>query len=277
MSEKRLFKIKRKPELQSSSLVVGWDEDAGQLGPRVIHYLREKLGCEEFGEIEPGNFFSLAGVAVEDDVAQFPESKFYCCEEESLVIFSSSVPRSEWYKFLNLILDVAEHYCHIKELYTIGGMVSFSAHTAPREALAVANSTEMKQALSQYELAPGFDYQTPPGQRPTLSSFLLWTAGRRNIAGASLWVPVPFYLVAIEDPPAWKKPLEFFDQRFALGIDFADLDAEIERGNEKIAQARSRFPEIDNYIGTLENNQGLTEQESEKLIRGIQEFLRKGD
>lgn len=275
--EKHPFGIYRKPELQSSSLVVGWSEDAGKLGPKVIDYLNKKLGGEEFGEIEPADFFPLGGVSIEDNVAQFPESKFYCSQEKNLVIFKSNSPRSEWYKFLNSVLDVAEHYCHTKELYTIGGMVSLSAHTAPRQLLAITNSPEMKTALSQYDLARDMDYETPPGQRPTLSAYLLWAAKRRNIPGASLWVPIPFYLVSTEDPKAWRKAVQFFDDRFGLGIDFRDLDEEVARQNEKIAELRNQFPEIDDYVHRLESNLSLTEEEHGKLIKEIEEFLRKRD
>ncbi len=123
------------------------------------------------GRAEVADLFSIGGVSIEDDIAQFPESKFYCCQEKNLVIFKSNPTRSEWYKFLNLVLDVAEHFCHAKELYTIGGMVSLGAHTAPRELLAIANSSEMKKVLSQYNLASDMDYETPPGQRPTLKLF----------------------------------------------------------------------------------------------------------
>ena len=277
MSKKHPFEIYRKPEFQSSSLVVGWSEDAGKLGTKVIDYLNKKLGGEEFGEIEPTDFFPLGGVSIEDDVAQFPESKFYCCQEKNLVIFKSNSPRSEWYKFLNSVLDVAEHYCHTKELYTIGGMVSLSAHTAPRQLLAITNSPEMKTALSQYDLARDMDYETPPGQRPTLSAYLLWAAKRRNIPGASLWVPIPFYLVSTEDPKAWRKAVQFFDNRFGLGIDFRDLDEEVARQNEKIAELRNRFPELDDYFHRLESNLSLTEEEHGKLIKEIEEFLRKRD
>ena len=277
LSEEYPFKIYVKPEFQSSSLIVGWAEDAGKLGSKVIAYLNKKLEAKEFAEIEPVDFFFLGGVLVENDIAQFPESKFHYCQPHNLVILKSSSPRAEWYKFLNLILDVAEHYCHVKELYTVGGMISFGAHTAPRELFAIANSPEMKEVLSQYNLARDMDYQTPPGQRPTLSSFLLWVAKRRNIAGASLWVPIPFYLVAMEDPQAWKKTLEFLDRRFDLRIDFTDLDEEIERQNEKIAQVRIRFPEIDSYIQRLESNLSLTEQESERLVKEIEESLGKRD
>lgn len=273
LSEEHPFNIYGRPKLKSSSLVVGWNEDAGKLGPKVINYLIRKLGAKEFAEIEPQEFFPLGGVAVEDDVAQFPESKFYCCQEKKLVIFISNLPRADWYKFLNSALDVAEH-CHAEELYTVGGMVTLSAHTAPRALLATANSPEMKEVLSQYDLARDMDYETPPGQRPTLSSFLSWLAKRRNLPGASLWVPVPFYLVAAEDPQASRKALEFLDKRLGLGIDLRDLDEEVARQNERIDQVRIRFPEIDSYIRRLENNLSLTQEESERLVKEIQEALR---
>ena len=275
MSQKHPFNIYEKPELQSSSLVVGWGEDAGKLGPKVIGYLCEKLRCNEFAEIEPAEFFSLGGVSVEDDIAQFPESKFYCCHQKNLVFFKSDSPRSEWYKFLGSVLDVAEKYCHAKELYTIGGMVSPGAHTAPRELFAIANSLKMKRVLSQYDLDRDFDYETPPGQRPTLSSYLLWLAKKRNLAGASLWVPVPFYLVSTEDPQSCRKAVEFLESRFGLGIDMGDLDKEVARQNREIAQARVGFPEIDNSIQKLELNLGLTHEESEGLVKEMEEFLRK--
>jgi proteasome assembly chaperone (PAC2) family protein len=275
--EKQPFKIYGKPELRSSSLVVGWSEDAGKLGPKVIGYLKEKLGGKGFGEIEPLDFFPLGGVSIEDDVAQFPESKFYCCEGKNLVLFLSNSPRSEWYRFLNSVLDVAEHYCQAKELYTIGSMVSLSAHTAPRRLLGIATSTGMKKVLKQYDIAIDMDYETPPGQRPTLGSFMLWLANMRKIPAASLWVPVPFYLVSTDDPWAWRKAIEFLDTRLDLEIDFSDLDEQVSRQDEKMTEVRNRFPEFNEYIRKLENNLGLTMEESEKLTREIEEFLKKRD
>ena len=275
MSEKRPFKIYGKPKFQASSLVVGWTEDSGKLGSKVIDYLNKKLGAQEFAEIELVDFFPLSGVSIIDDVAHFPESKFYYCQERNLVSFRSSPPRAEWHRFLNSALDVAEQYCHIEELYTVVGMISPIAHTAYREILAVANSPEMKKNLSQYDLALDMNYQTPPGHRPTLSPFLLWAAKRRKIPGAVLAVPIPVYLVAVEDPQAWKEALKFFDKRFDLGLDFTDLDEEIERQNEQLAQLRARSPEIDSSIRRLEINLSLTAEENEKLVEEVEEFLRK--
>jgi proteasome assembly chaperone (PAC2) family protein len=277
LSQKHPFKIYEKPELTSSSLVVGWNEDAGKLGSKVIDYLYRNLGCIEFAEIEPADFFPLTGISVKDDVAQFPESRFYYCPQNNLVIFKSDPPKAEWYRFLCSILDVAEQYCHAKELYTIGGMVSISVHTTPRELLAIANSPQMKRVLSQYDLAGDFNYETPPGQRPTPSSFLIWLAKERNMAGASLWVPVPCYLISTEDPQAWRKAIEFLDIRLSLGIDFKDLDENVAKQNEKIAGARVRLPEVENFIRKLESNLFLTPEENEKLVKEMDEFLRERD
>jgi proteasome assembly chaperone (PAC2) family protein len=270
-------KIYKELDLRRSSFVLCWREDVGNLGLGVTGYLNQKLKGQEFAEIEPEDFFLLGGVAIKGNLAQFPESKFYTCQKHELVVFQSDSPVAEWYKFLNSVLDVAEHHCRVKELYILGAMVSVSAHTTPRELLAVVNSAEMKEALSQYDLALDLDYQTPPGERPTLNSFLLWIAKGRNIPGASLWVPIPFYLAAVEDAQAQKKVLSFLNERLDLKIDFSDLDQKIREQNEQLALARSRFPQIDDYINRLESNLMLSEEENGELIKQIEDFLREGD
>jgi len=270
-------KIYKEPELRQSSLVLGWSEDIGNLGRKATGYLNRKLNGQEFAEIEPEAFFPLGGVAIEGNLARFPESKFYACQEYELVVFQGDSPGTEWYKFLNSVLDVAEQHCRVKELYLLGAMVSFSAHTAPRQLLAVVNSAEMKEVLSQYDLARDMDYQTQHGERPTLNSFLLWIAKERNIPGVSLWVPIPFYLAAMEDAQAQKKVLSFLNERLDLEIDFSDLDREVREQNEQLAQLRSRFPQIDEYINRLESNLMLSEEENGELIKKIEDFLKEGD
>jgi len=256
--------------------VLGWSEDAGGLGRKVTDYLNLKLKGQEFAEIEPGDFFPMGGVAIKDDVARFPESRFYACPDHELVVFQTDSPLAEWYRFLNSVLDVAERHCGVRELYVIGAMISFSAHTTPRQLLGVANSADMKETLSQYDLNRDMDYQTQPGERPTLNSFLLWLARERNIPGVSVWVPIPFYLAAIEDAQAHKKVLGFLDERLGLRIDFRDLDQEIRKQNEQLARARSRFPQIDDYISRLETNLMLSKEENGELVKKIEDFLKEG-
>jgi proteasome assembly chaperone (PAC2) family protein len=269
------FRLSGIPELRTPSLIVGWSTDAGKLGSKVIDYLNKHLGGREIYEIEPTEFFPLGGVTIENDLIRFPESKLYACPENDLLLFKSDAPGNDWFKFINMVLDGAEHYGPMKELYVVGGMVVLGAHTAPREILPIFNAPGMKQDFSSYNLGRNMDYQTPPGQRPTFNSFLLWTAWQRNIPAVSLWVPIPFYLVAVEDFKAQKKILEFFDQRLTLKIDFKDIDEAISQQNARISQIRDLSQEIDEYISKLESNQRLSEKENEKLIKQIEEFLRR--
>ncbi len=270
------FKLFRQPELKNPSLLVSWNEDASQIGTRVTDYLGRKLSYQSLAEIELVEFFPLSGVVVEENVVQFPESRFYLCPGSDLIVLRSDPPSYEWHKFLDLVLDIAQNYYHVKEVYTIGGMISLSAHTTPRQLLAVFNSPELKQALRQYSLASEMYYKTPPGQRPTLSSFLLWTAKGRNIPGVNLWVPIPFYLLAAGDPTAQKKTIEFLNQRFGWRIDLSDLDEEARQQSSKLAEMRRRFPEIDQLVTRLESNLSLSQEENENLVKEVDEFLNEG-
>jgi proteasome assembly chaperone (PAC2) family protein len=270
--EEASFRIYGKPEFKGASLAVTWNEDGGRLGVRVADFLAKHLSAEEFAQIDPPDYFPLSGVAVEDDVAQFPASKFYHCRK-NLAMFNSNPPRYEWFHFLDTIMDVARDYCHAREIFTIGAMVTLNPHSLPRQVMAIASGPEMTATFRDFGIASDMDYETPPGQRPTLNSFLLWVARRRGIPAGTLWVSVPFYLANSDDPRAVKRVLRILDQRAELGLDFTELDEEISQQDERLSRARSKSADIDNAIRRLENNIALTSEESEKLLKGIEEFL----
>ena len=172
---KDLFKFSRQPKFESTSLIVGWQRDAGKIAPAVIDFLNEKMSGQKFCEIKPAGFFSLGGVTIEDNIAQFPESKFYCGQRKDLVIFKSDEPQYHRYQFLQALLDVTEHYCKIKEFYTISGTPSFTAHTTPRRILTVFNQPEFQKRLRGYGLVD-MDFEGPPA----ISSYLLWVAKKEE-------------------------------------------------------------------------------------------------
>ena len=140
-----LLKFSAQPKLRKPTLVVGWESDTAQLGAKVTDYLIKNLDAQAFCEIDPVEFFPLGGVAIENDIVQFPQSTFYACHEHNLIIFQSAIPRYEWYKFLNLIIDVAQEYYRVKEMYAIGGMITLAAHTVPRDSWATFSSPQIKK------------------------------------------------------------------------------------------------------------------------------------
>ncbi len=267
---KDMYKFSEQPEFENPSLIVGWNEDAGRLSPKVTEYLNRRIKSKSFCEIEPAGFFFLDGVAIENNAAQFPESKFYYSEESNLVVFKGNESRFERYKFLNAILDVAEHYCKAKELFTINGTISQVAHTNPRRVLTVFNQEAFQKKLRGYGLED-MNWRGPPAA----STYLLWIAERRGIAGASLWPEIPFYLAADEDFQAIKLILSFLDKRFDLGLDLKELDEQIKEQNERIAQLREEDSEINRYIGALESGLSLSQEEQMELIKGITELLER--
>jgi len=263
------------PKLRKPTLVIGWESDTAQLGAKVTDYLIKNLNMQAFCDINPVEFFPLGGVAIENDIVQFPQSTFYACHEHNLIIFRSAIPRYEWYKFLNLIIDVAQEYYHVKEMYAVGGMVTLMPHTVSRDSWATFNSPQIKKALSPYQLSREMDFETPPGSRPTLNSYLLWIAKTRDLPAVNLWIPVPFYLMSNDDPGSHKKALEFIDNRLDLHLDFKDIDASIKQQNEKLERLRKSATEIDESIRKLENEQPISEEERENLVKAIDDCLRK--
>jgi len=270
MKEPVNLNVRSQPEFENASLIVGWQEDAGKLGPKVIDYLNKHIRGKCFCEVEPEKFFPLGRVAIDNDIAQFPTSRFYAGARKDLVIFESNQPPRERFRFLNTILDVGQYYCKVNELYTVSGTIAPIAHTTPRRLMAVFNQVEFQRKLRSDEL----EDMTWEGL-PAINSFLLWLAQRRNISGVSLWPEVSFYLAATEDPKAVKSVLSFFNGRFNLGLDFEEVDSQIKAQGEKLALLRRENPEIDKYIRTLEVGLSLNEEEQLKLAQGVTEFLEK--
>ncbi len=265
-----------KPKMRNPTFLVCWEADAGQLGAGVANYLLRELNAELFCEIDPVEFFPLGGVAIESDVVQFPESSFYAVPEHELVIFYSTIPRYEYFHYLNIVMDMASQHYKGKEMYTIGGMVSLGAHSAPRDFWGTFNSPQIKKSLAQYQLSREMDFETPPGGRPTLNAFALWTAKQRGVQGANLWVPIPFYLVGSEDPRGQKKILEFLDNRLNLHLDYKDIDSDIARQDEKFSLLRKEEPDADRAINKLEKGERLNEEEHERLMKQVEDYLEKG-
>jgi len=260
--------IKKTPVLSAPFLIVNWKPDAGEVGWNVFEYLSNQLQCEEFAEIEPLGFFPLNEVQIANDLVQFPEAKFYAYEEKDFVFFKSYQPTLKIYKFLNSFLDLAENL-KVKEIYTIGGLISTVAHTKERKIYTVVNTPYLKEEIGNYPLKTNLSHEGPT----SMSGFLLWMAMKRYIPGISFWVDVPFYLSGRIDPKATKTILEFLIARFKLSIDLKLLDQEIEKQEEKIALLNTQNPEIGEYMAKLENNVDLAQEEMDKIINAVENYL----
>ncbi len=265
--------IYQMPKVQNPSLLIGWQtHDTGKLSSKVIHFLNEKIGGQKIAEIKPTGFFSFGGVRFKHDLVQVPESQFWACEKNNLIIFKSDEPEFEYYQFLNTVLELAESRFQAREIITLNGTFSFIAHTHPRRIFTVFNQTELKERLRGFETEE-LTWEGPPA----MSSTLLWIAKRRGIPGMSLWVEIPFYLAAREDSQAIKSTLSFLNQRFNLGLDLSEFDLKIQEQNGKIAQLRLDNVEINESIERLEKGLMPDEEQQLKLTKEIFDLLKEND
>jgi proteasome assembly chaperone (PAC2) family protein len=260
------------PELDNPALIMSWTGDTGGLGARVTDHLVSVFGGRPFCEIEPVEFWPFDGVAVEKSILQFPEVHFVAGTRRDMVIFQSPPPAFNWYRLLDLVLEAAQQV-NVREIYAVGAMVSMAVHTSPRQVLATFSSPQIKDSLVGYDLGRGWDFETPPGQRPTLNTFLVWAAQRRNVAAVALWVPVPFYLVSTDDPRAQRRVLSFFDERFNLGLDYTGMDRKVSEQDARIEKIRASSPETDQALKKLEGGEALSQEESQRLAGEIERAL----
>lgn len=266
------IRIYGEPKIQNPYLLVGWSPDGGSLGSRVMDYLIKETGAEEFCELEPAGFFPLDRVDIDDDVIQFPDSRFFASESRNLVIFRSSQPQKKHLAFLGLVLDVAERL-RASEICTVGGMISGIAHTSERKIVSVVTRPELKRQLAAPELATGMDYQGGP---PTVNSLLLWLTQNRNFDGLSLWQEIPFYLAEMPDLRAVRTMLGFLDGRFGWHLDLTELDRQVASQEQQIDLLRQQHTEIGEYISRLERGDELTAEEGQRLASQVAESLGKG-
>lgn len=261
--------------LDGPSLVVTWNHEAGGLAERVVDSLGRTLGLEPVGDIDPPGFFSLEGVAVSEDVIQFPVTRFYSCRGANLVVLQSDAPTRDHYGFLTSLLDFAVHRCQVSQVFTIGGVVSALAHTSPRRVFGIVNQPDLKAPLTECDVETGMDYETPSRGSTSLSNFLLWVAKTRKLPGCTLWAEVPFYLAATRDPVAAVHILRVLQNMFRLTLDLEQLDHEKQEIEKQIQELRAENTEVARCIELLERGIMLSESESDALTKDVSIALRR--
>ena len=257
------LRLIRQPKVDRPSLLVGWESDAGKLGPTVIARVNTALAAQCFCEIDPAAYYPMIGVAIEDNVARFPESRFYCGRRVDVVTFAGGEPRNDHYGFLGAILDVAER-CGARQIITIGGLAAGVPHDGPRRMMGVYTDADVRRRLA----GRGLEDMTWQGPA-AFSSYLLWAAARRGIAAASVWVETPFYLVACRDLQAVKAVLGFFGRALALTVRPRGLSERITRQNHRIDVLRKRDQSVDEGIASVERGLSLDERDRLELAQKV--------
>jgi proteasome assembly chaperone (PAC2) family protein len=255
----------KEPELKNPIMLCGWP-GIGNIGINAIDSLRAVLKAQEFGEIEPWDFFNPRKVTIEKGLLkdlEFPSSKFYFQKIKSLPVESLKVGRKverhliffigqeqpaeeriryaegrKAYEMANLVLDVAEKF-GCRRVYTSGAAVTQIHHTAKPRVWAVPNKQSLIEEIKQYKntiVMSEIEGRSSQGTITGLNGLLLGVAKKRDLEAVCLMGEIPYYLQGAPwpYPKGSKSVLEVLNKILNVKIDLSQLDELAKRVEENI-------------------------------------------
>ena len=263
-------KLYKEPELKDSILFCGWP-GIGNIGLLAIDTLRGLLRAQEFGQLEPWDFFDPQKVSIERGLLkdfEFPSNKFYfqrlkparsaaegagprrSRRDQDLIFFIGQQQPTDGgtryaqgqkaYEMANLVLDVAEKF-GCKRVYTSGAAVTQIHHTFKPRVWAVPNHQKLSHEVKQYRntiLMSEIEGRGDQGVITGLNGLMLGVAKKRGLEAICLMGEIPYYLQAAPwpYPKASKSVLEVFAKILDVQLDLSTLDELAQRIEQSIEE-----------------------------------------
>jgi len=294
------IKLYKEPRLEKPNLIAAWP-GIGNVGIIAIDTLREVLNAEEFGEIEPWDFFYPRAVSIKNGELkdlEFPSNKFYFKKipARDLIFFigeeqpaEARVPYAEGrkgYQMANLVLDIALKFgCH--RVYTSGAAVAPIHHTTKSRVWVVPNRQELMDEVKGYEnaiLMSDIEGRVSQGSITGLNGLLLGVAKKRGLAGICIMGEVPIYLqgLPLPYPKASKSVLEILTKNLGIRIELKGIEDMVEQAERRIEDFYQRLPsevreQLDRLkYGTYAEPRLITEDDQKRIMEHIDELFKKG-
>jgi hypothetical protein len=295
----RLYK---EPNLKNPVLVACWP-GIGNIGLVAVDTLRRMLEAEEFGEIEPWDFFYPRKVSIRNGELkdlEFPGNKFYFkrTDKKDLMFFIAEeqpvwegkvyAEGTKAYQMANLVLDVALQF-GCKRIFTSGAAVTPTHHTLRPKVWAVPNTESIIPELRRYDntvLMSDIEGRGGEGNITGLNGLLLGVARRRGMEAICIMGEIPIYLQGfpIMYPKASKAVLEVLTAALGVSIDMSDITEFAERSvneidrlyNELPPEAKEQLDRLKHISNARQSEKGtITEEDKKKILEDVDKFFRK--
>ncbi|TET62053.1 hypothetical protein E3J48_04890 [Candidatus Aerophobetes bacterium] len=296
----RIFK---KVKAENPDLIACWS-GIGNIGLIAVDTLRSEIQAEEFGEIEPWDFFYPRKVRVEGGLLkdlEFSRSKFYFQRvgKKDLIIFVGEEQPAEKgdlyasggkaYEMASLVLDIAEQF-KCKRVYTSGAAVAPIHHTLRSKVWAAANKKNLIEEIKRYENTISMSEVEGTDDQSAitgLNGLLLGVAKKRGLEGICLMGEIPLYLQAspLLYPKASKSVLEVLTRILGIRLDLRTFDnyvaqseATVEKFYEHLpSELRDQLEKFKNirYVKPAPTIPTMTAEDKKKLMEDVDRFLQK--
>ncbi len=222
---KGVAKFSKEPRPKACDFVAAWP-GIGNVALIVAHYLKDKLGAKEIGEILPFNFFDPVGVVVRSNIVeapQFPLSRFYHwrnrnSDTDIIIFISEDQPSLKGYEMAQYVMDVAQKF-KARRVYTCAAALTKLHHTEMPKVWGAATSQGLIDELKKYELVLRGDINIAG-----LNGLFLGVAREKGMDGICLLGEVPAYATRIPGPKAALAVLEVLVKMLNIEVDLTELE-----------------------------------------------------
>jgi proteasome assembly chaperone (PAC2) family protein len=296
------IRLHQEPQLENPILVASWP-GIGNIGIIAVDTLRGLLEAEEFGEIEPRDFFYPKRVLIRKGILEhleFPSSRFYFkkTQGKDVIFFIGEEQPTEGgrmyaegrkaYRMANLVLDLAEKF-ECGRIYTSGAAVALIHHTTRPRVWAVPNSENLMAEIRGYDntvLMSDIEGRGGHGNITGLNGLLLGVAKKRGFEAICLMGEIPVYLqgLPLSYPKASKSVLEVLSHSLKIEVNLDTLDESDRKVQQGIEEFYRQIPlEIRGQLDRLKHvayaqpaEPGpITEEEEKKIMEDVDKFFKK--
>ena len=296
------IRLYQEPHLENPILVASWP-GIGNIGIIAVDTLREMLEAEEFGEIEPWDFFYPKQAVIHKGVLEyleFPDNKFYfkVIQGKELIFFVGEEQPTEGgrvyaegkkaYHMAELVLDVAEKF-KCRRIYTSGAAVALTHHTTKPRVWAVPNSESLISEIREYGntvLMSDIEGRGGHGNITGLNGLLLGVAKKRGFEAICLMGEIPVYLqgLPLYYPKASKSVLEVLSHSLKIEVNLdqlEELDQRVQRRVEEFYQQiplaiRGQLDKLKHVTYDKPAGPGpITEEEKKRIMEDVERFFKK--
>ncbi|TSA52675.1 MAG: PAC2 family protein [Planctomycetaceae bacterium] len=257
--------IYKKPKLRNPRLLLGFSGwmDGGEVSTGTVKCLIDKLGAQNFAEIEPTGFYiySFPGsmeitalfrphTQIKDGIIEsyeIPSNTFFCSEKDNLIIFLGKEPNLNWEDFSECIFSMCMEF-GVEMIYFIGSVAGLVPHTREPRLFCSVSESGLRETFQHFGVK-FTNYEGPA----SIVTYLTANCSKRDIKMVSLVAAIPAYVQG-NNP----KCIEAVTRRIAgmleLEMDFDDLMTMSDEFEKKLDDVVQEQPELESNIHKLEED-----------------------